>query len=486
MRLGLEFLFALFGLWQVGILYSIFARRFAYPIDIEWMEGGTLYEAFRMLRGQPLYEYPVTTWAGFPYPPAHPLAVAMLGVVHLDFWTGRLVSIFFFTVLCFALFREVYLHLGRSGTGVALGTLTLACVGNAYPVVGQWYDLTRADTMMFALWLAATTRVLKPNPTRRHLLITALMFCAAIYSKQTAAPFVAWSCLFLLVHSPRSGFWLALTTGTACLTALLLLQWWTHGAFWILTVSSMGKHEVRDAVVVEGFRLVFGYAPYLVVTPFLMLLVALKRWLTPRSVLWTGAFILALPACLAPYAKVGAYLNALIPLIALSAPALVFVSADIIRQKGVLGAAARWTTLATLSYFVHANPVNAAACVPSRAQWQAARALNTMVASLDGGVVCPYLGFLPARNGHDNPHWQTMVTWDAIWRGESFDEVVALKHSGARWVLLHSKDIGAMASHVRRTSRLAMRIPDHARVRMVTGAAVEIDELWERLAPLER
>ena len=114
---------------------------------------------------------------------------------------------------------------------------------------------------------------------------------------------------------------------------------------------------------------------------------------------------------------------------------------------------------------------------------RAARELNAIVVSIKGGLVCPYLGFLPAHNGHSNPHWQAMVVWDSLWRGEPMNEIAALQHSGAKWVLLHSKDGGSFASHVRNTSRLDRRLPDSARVQMVTGAAVEIDEVWERNLP---
>ena len=484
MRLALELAATVFAVWQIAILYSIFARRLTYPMDLEWMEGGTLLEAQRILHGQPLYEHPVTTWVGYPYPPAHPLLVAIVGWFHLDFWTGRLVSIFFFSLLCVTIYREIHRHLGRSSLGVALGLLTVALIANAYPILGQWYDLIRADVMMIALWAAGTARLLQLNPTRRQTLVTALLYCAAIYSKQTGALFVAWSCLFLLVHSPRNGLRLAAYTGGACLFVLLILQWSTKGAFWFLTVASLGQHEVRDAIVIEGARLVYKYQPFMVLISFILLLVALKRWLSPRSILWAGSFLLAVPGCLIPYGKVGAYLNALIPLVVLTGPALVFVLGDVMRQQRALATAARWGTLATLGYFVYINPIKSESCLPDAAKWRAANELNTLVASLKGPVVCPYLGFLPGHNGHDNPHWQTMVNWDAIWRGESFDEIAALEHSGAHWVLLHSKDIGSMANYVRRNSRLFMRIPDSARVRMVTGAAVEIDEVWERVTPL--
>src|SRR5664280_535298 len=93
-RLVIEIICAIYAFWQVGILFSVFFARLTYPMDLEWMEGGTLYEAYRLLHGLPLYVRPIPTWAPYPYPPAHTALVALVGCLHLDFWTGRLVSIF--------------------------------------------------------------------------------------------------------------------------------------------------------------------------------------------------------------------------------------------------------------------------------------------------------------------------------------------------------------------------------------------------------
>ncbi len=482
-RLLIELSVAVWALYQVSILYSVFFKRLAYPMDLEWMEGGTLYEAFRVLHGQPLYVKPVTTWAPYPYPPVQPWLLAIVGVFHLDFWTGRLVSIACFSLLCWAIFREIFVHLRRTTLGIAAGALAVATIANSYPVVGQWYDLIRCDIIMLGLWAAGATRLMKWNAKWRHTFWTAVLFTLAVYAKQTAAIFVGWSCLSLLILKPRLGVRLSIMTGGLCLLLLLLLQWATGGAFWYLTIGSLGQHEMKHDMMFEGFSTVYDYAPFFVVTPFVALLAAQKGWLTPRTIHWVGAFLVAIPVSVVAYSKVGAYLNALIPLVVLSGPAIVFVFSDIVQQRGIAPAAIRWASLAGLIYFVFARPLSPDAYVPARDMWRAARELNSIVASLKGGVVCSYLGFLPAHNGHGNPHWQSMVVWDSIWRHEPMDEAAALDNSGAHWVLTNSGDTGPLASYVRSHSRLAMRIPDSARVRMQTGAGIKIDELWERNLP---
>src|SRR4051812_24417798 len=41
--------------WRAGQLACVFAQRLTYPLDLEWCEGGNLYEAYRLLHRLPLY-----------------------------------------------------------------------------------------------------------------------------------------------------------------------------------------------------------------------------------------------------------------------------------------------------------------------------------------------------------------------------------------------------------------------------------------------
>ena len=51
------------GAWQVWTLVRMLAARFAYPFDIEWMEGSHLYHAYRILHGLYLYGDPARGFA---------------------------------------------------------------------------------------------------------------------------------------------------------------------------------------------------------------------------------------------------------------------------------------------------------------------------------------------------------------------------------------------------------------------------------------
>jgi hypothetical protein len=481
LRLGIESLGAAWALWPIAILFSVFAGRLFYPMDIEWCEGGILYQAYRLVHGLPIYVRHDPIWAPWSYPPAHTAVLALVGLVHLDFWTGRLVSIIFFCLMCGTIFREVYLHVGRSSFGVAAGALALATIACAFPVVGQWYDLVRVDTMMMALSVVGIARVTRLRANWLHTIITAAILTAAIYTKQTAAFFVAWTCVFALVREPRLGLRLAIVTALMCLAVLGLLQWGTDGGYWFWTVTDLKNQTVDDARLVDGLRQIWNFAPFVAVLPFAFLVLALLGLASKRTVLWSGCLLMAIPASLLPYAKVGGFSNNLIPTIVLLGLVTVLLAADAAKLEGLPGSVARWAVILGLGLLVWARPLHPEEYLPNQRDRRAASELNALVTSLDGGVIVPELAFLPARTGHTNPHWYRMAMYCADWSGRPMDMAAAVEKSGARWVILHSKDgVSSFAMYVRSRFKLAQIIPLTARVRMLTGAAVVLDELWEK------
>jgi len=494
----LEGMLGAVGLWPLVVLIGVFATRLVYPMDLEWCEGGILYQAYRLLHGLPIYVRNDPTWQPWPYPPGHFALLALVGIVRLDFWSGRLLSILSFGVVCFVLAREVFRHLGGRVFGLAAATLVLGILACAYPVSGQWYDLVRVDSPMMGLVFGAAALVFQEEPPaegfrrwRRRLLIAGLM-TAAVYTKQTAIFFLAWMLLFAFVRSPRVGLALAGLVGGMTLVILGLLQWRTHGAYWYWTVDTMKSHALDDGRIVDGLRVVTNFAPFWAFCPVALLLLAIRGWLRPRTVYWFGFLLAALPASLLPYAKNGGFLNNLIPILILVAPVSALLVGDLLGQTTLAAGApqlrggaafaakgARWGLLVGLAGFISFHPLDRRALVPDAEMWQSAREFNAIAGHLTGGLIVPELTFLPARSGQGNPHWHAMAIYDAIWAGRDMDEVRALTESGAHWVMLNSDDHGGFPNYVRSHARLALRVPREKGVRMRTGNPIVIDELWE-------
>src|SRR5690606_23094615 len=61
------------------ILAVVFALRVGFPLELEWMEGGSLQQAFRVQQGLPVYGPPSPEFVPFLYPPLYPALLALLG-----------------------------------------------------------------------------------------------------------------------------------------------------------------------------------------------------------------------------------------------------------------------------------------------------------------------------------------------------------------------------------------------------------------------
>ena len=468
------------ALWPLGIVLFVAFRRLNFPFDLEWCEGGSLYQAYRLLHGLPLYGRSDPGWAPFPYPPAHTMLLALLGTIRLDFWMGRLTSIVFFLLLCWVMFREVYDHTSPKFYAAVAGASAISIVACAYPYTGQWYDLVRVDSMLMFLCVWGTSRVVKPRLTIGNTVATAAIFAAAIFTKQTAVFFAAWACIFATFYRPKFGLALSSAVLTMCVLLLAAAQWITHGGFWFWVITNLARQQVNHARLIAGVDIVLHFAPFAVALPVVALLLLVARALSARSALWVGSLLFAVPASLLPFAKSGGYLNNLMPMLVLLGPVTMLLAVDISHIQWVPRGVVRVSAIVCMIVFVALHRLHYQKYLPDTANRQAAANLNKLVKSLPGGVVSPYFAFLPARNGHTNHHWHRMVVLDAYYRGESMSETDALENSGARWVLLHSAEKSLLAWYLESHFSPARQLPSEFRAHTVTGERASLDELWEK------
>ena len=121
----------------------VVAHRIAYPYDLEWMEGGMLCHALRLLHGQPIYAAPSVDFIPHLYTPLYPLVLAAIGRLTGDvgYLTARIVS-----TTCFA----GALLVGGAWAYREGGSWATALCAMALPVV------TFPQTGGFSIWRAPT------------------------------------------------------------------------------------------------------------------------------------------------------------------------------------------------------------------------------------------------------------------------------------------------------------------------------------------
>jgi hypothetical protein len=425
---------------QVVTVAKIVLSRVAYPMDIEWLEGGELYQAYRWIHGQSIYGPPEQGYLPYLHPPGHFVLLGLVGrLAGLDYATGRMVSILFFALACAIVAREVFRHAQAPGEGALLAVLAVGGAVASFPVVGGFYDLIRNDTMGLGLSLAGAALAVDPRPTRGKTVVIALVLAGSCF---TRLPFIflnLWTGLFLLARNPRRGLLLASITGLLGGAGLALLQYVSDGWFWTYCVTILAGHPIDGRRFLVALRSILGFAPYLPLLPLVFIVLARDRKFTRRSVLWFGLLVAAVPAGLLPFAKLGGFDNDLIPVVFLAGPVAAMLWADLVRGRSagwVAGAWGRWTALTMAAAWLAWRGFDPGPFIPDADRHRRAARLNAFVAGLDGGVIIPNHPFLPIRNGQDVPQFHTMPYLDVIGMGLGEALYPYIEASHAKWAIL--------------------------------------------------
>ncbi len=397
---------------HVVSLAGVFVGRAGYAYDVEWMEGGQLVHALRVMHGEPLYGDCSDGWISFAYPPVHAWALAIVGwIFGLDYLSGRMLSVAAFAVSCTLLLREVARSCRDRWLGGALGALALGSICALYPYSGAWYDVIRVDSLYLALLFGGTVASLPPLPAAGagarvglsggRILLAATLLTLAVLTKQTAALFLPWICLHALWRHPRSGLRLGLTTAAAVFGTLLLISLATEWRFYQLVFGVMSKHPLIPRQLASNVVLTWRFAPYVFALPLFGIALKRRRRLRSRSAFWLGMLLNAMLISFITAAKVGAFLNNLMSLAMLAGPVAAMLWGDWLSALSRRRGARALISIALCAFAVwnfdktrYDNRIH----IPSANDRARAQALNRTIAEL-GEVTMPSHPFLPVRNG---------------------------------------------------------------------------------------
>lgn len=170
--------------WALG-LAALFAARLTYPLELEWMEGGSLHHALRLLRGEAIYAAPSIDFVPFLYTPLYPALLALLAGLGLPLGLalGRALSVAAIAAIAGGLWRLTAAEgKPRAHRAAAIG-LFLA----GYVFTYRWYDLARADALMLALLLWGLILLRRAEGAGWRPLVAGVLVAMAFWTKQTAA-----------------------------------------------------------------------------------------------------------------------------------------------------------------------------------------------------------------------------------------------------------------------------------------------------------
>jgi hypothetical protein len=219
----------------------VIAHRVAYPFDLEWLEGATLWHAQRIFDGQALYPAPTIDFVPHPYPPLYPALLAL--VAHatggVSYAAGRALSTASFAGALVIGWRFVR----AEGGSRAAATVAMAIPCAAYVPTGSWYDLVRVDSLWLLLTAGGATLAWRARRSTAGVAAAALLLVAAFFAKQTAAPFMPALALGLWMVNRRAAIVFAATLALAGLPALWAMQHATGGWFWFYVFRLHQSHS---------------------------------------------------------------------------------------------------------------------------------------------------------------------------------------------------------------------------------------------------
>jgi hypothetical protein len=290
-------------------LAYVIAHRIAYPFDLEWLEGATLWHAQRIADGLPLYPAPTIDFVPHPYPPLYPALLALFahlgGGGSVSYALGRGVSTAAFAGALVVGGRFVR----RAGGSRALAVAAMAIPCAAYVCVGSWYDLVRVDSLWLLLTAAGTTLAWEATPARAAG--SALLLVAAFFTKQTAAPFMVAVAIGLAVMNRRAAIVYVATLAVVGLPALALVQRATGGWFWFYISRVHRSHAFTGAAALHAPGRIATFL--LPAIPLVGLALVRRR---SRALGW-ATLLAATSVAVSAIARAtaGAYINAHIPAI---------------------------------------------------------------------------------------------------------------------------------------------------------------------------
>lgn len=227
--------------WYALAYLYVALRRFGYPYELEWLEGGVLDEVRRVIDGKQLYTQPALRAVPYLYTPLYVwVSAAVSKVVGIGFPAMRATSIVASVVACWALFRLVQRD---TSSDLVAAALAVGIFLATFEISGSWLDLARVDTLFLALLLVGLV-LARDARTPVRAAISAIVLVAAIFTKQSALLPAVAVVPFLFTYGKRVVMTFVATFGVVLLAAVAIMQLTTDGWFLFYVRTVPGGHAI--------------------------------------------------------------------------------------------------------------------------------------------------------------------------------------------------------------------------------------------------
>jgi hypothetical protein len=388
------------GLVQLGLHTRLFAGRVGFPLDLEWMEGGTLVHAQRVAHGQPLYVKPSVDFIPFLYTPFYYVVLAALSkLLPLGYALGRAVSLVSFfaalALLVAAAAREAIAERFSRGLALLVGLAGAGAVAAGFEFSGAFFDLARADSLLLALEAAALVAALwgRGWPSAAG---AGVAMALAFLTKQTGPVVGVGIGLGLLVANWRRGLIYGAVAGVLMGVFLLYLVKSSGGMFWTYIFKLHQSHPFRFDTLHSTPPTMWNHAwPAFLALVLATVGLGLGRQLQRKDAILWGAALAGIASGVLGFATMWAWPNAFIPTVYFPLFAAAVLTARLLARAAQLrmpGTAAFAVVCALLLGLqsAKAGPPNFAARLPRKADRAAAAKFLEKVRALPGDGFIPF------------------------------------------------------------------------------------------------
>ncbi len=306
-RKGVLFFILLVLLINLGFFAQMSATILQYPYSIDEVEGSTWASVDWMDEIGAYPDYLQHPYIPTSYPPLFYVATRAMGVVAGNtMLAGRLVSLL--ATLATALVVGLFVRRWTQDRMLALIGGLLFLAGNTPFAWGMLYRVDALATLLTALGLFFA---LSPGLTRRRIIVAALFFLAAWFTKQTALFGACTAAVYLLWASfthrddrqhPSPAFVIVVIAATMLAAGALIgiLQATTHGRYWMNAFGLMSNLThfswQPGAMLTQDFFLL--YTPLIFAVAFFLIIEQRRIRHEAPALLFLGGGLLFVIACL--------------------------------------------------------------------------------------------------------------------------------------------------------------------------------------------
>jgi 4-amino-4-deoxy-L-arabinose transferase-like glycosyltransferase len=165
------------------VVIFIVVSRINYRYELEWVEGASLIQVYRIYTGQSLYTQPSLQYIPMIYPPLFfYLAAIIAKFTGISFLPLRLVS-FASTIGSLLI---IYFIVKQKTRSALIGLIAAGSFVAVFRLGGAWFDIARVDMLFIFLSLVGVYFLVKQET--KYAVFAGILFALALLTKQTGLP----------------------------------------------------------------------------------------------------------------------------------------------------------------------------------------------------------------------------------------------------------------------------------------------------------